>query len=39
MIHIFLFIWFVSLLALQPLLAYMPASGDGGDDCGEADGM
>jgi hypothetical protein len=33
------FIWFVRLLALRPLLAYVPASGDSEDDCGEADGM
>jgi hypothetical protein len=30
---------FVRLLALRPLLAYVPASGDTEDDCGEADGM
>jgi hypothetical protein len=31
----FLFIWFVKLLALRPLLAYY----DSEDDCGEADEM
>jgi hypothetical protein len=38
-LFIFLFIWFVRLLALRPLLAYCAASGDSEDDCGEADGM
>jgi hypothetical protein len=33
------FNWFVRLLALRPLLAFVPASGDSEDDCGEADGM
>jgi uncharacterized protein YggT (Ycf19 family) len=32
-------IWFVRLLALRPLLANVPASGDSEGDCGEADGM
>jgi hypothetical protein len=35
----FIFNWFVRLLALRPLLAYVPASGGSEDDCGEADGM
>jgi hypothetical protein len=35
----FFIIWFVRLLALRPLVAYLPASGDSEDDCGEADGM
>jgi hypothetical protein len=37
--NVFFFIWFVRLLALRPLLAFEPASGDSEDDCGEADGM
>jgi hypothetical protein len=32
-------IWFVRLLALRPLLAFVPASGDSEDDCGEEDGI
>jgi hypothetical protein len=37
---LFLFICFVRLLVLRPLLAYcVQASGDSEDDCGEADGM
>jgi hypothetical protein len=35
----YLFIWFVRLLALRPLLAYCASPGDSEDDCGEADGI
>jgi hypothetical protein len=38
-LYTFIFIWFVRLLGLRPLLVFVPASGDSEDDCGEADGM
>jgi hypothetical protein len=38
-IFFIIIIWFVRLLALRPLLAYVPASGDSEDDCGKAGGM
>jgi hypothetical protein len=37
--RLFFKFWIVRLLALRPRLAYVPASGDSEDDCGEADGM